>query len=252
MKTWMITLTHLDIALLGASLERVYETKTAPNVEHILLDHHWPIDYWKHRHAVLDLAEGLGCKVMSPYENLGGHGGLNWTLRNIPFADDDLLLGVDGDAYPATPGWDQALIDSMLGDAELGALSLFLPWAGTKEWRELQSPAPHKIVTPASNGIEMINITCWRGHFLRKIGLFKAHYEYYGQVEIPMMQALRARGMQHGYLRDFVEDPRPFEPDARYVKWKHRHARVDSEGTYLGNFNQYLEELGEQEKEKTT
>lgn len=235
MKTWVVTLTHTDLSLLESSLKSFYETATG-GYEHILLDHHWPIDYWAHRHAILRLAEKYGCKVMSNYENVGGHGGLNWVMRNLPLADDDLVMNFDGDSFPVNPGWDVAMTKAM-SDHRFGYVSLFIDVdLNCKHWPEEPSTSGIKMVR-AGTGIEMINISMFRYSFLKEVGLLQAQYKYYGQVEAPMMALLQQRGLKHGYLADFKEVGRAYHPNQVYTDWKRDHVS----GIFPGNFREYYE-----------
>ena len=239
MKTYIITLTYLDIPLLEYSLDRFYKTTELKDSEHILIDHLWPIDHWNHRRGILNLAEHYGCKVMTPYKNMGGHGGFNWTLQNLPLQEDDIIITYDGDSNPQTPGWDVAMRNLLSLDPSYAWVSLWIDTElNTKNWVRRPTRTCYHIVKPAQ-GIEMMNVTGWKYSFLKKVGLMKAAYQYYGQVESPMHQASEQLKLQWGYLRDYTEKPRPFDADARYQAWKAAHLS----GAFKGNFDEYFKTL---------
>lgn len=236
MKTWVITLTHLDLPILEKSLEAFKQTASMQRTTHILCDHHWPIDYWNHRRSILTLAEKHGCKVMAPFQNRGAHGGYNWVLNNIPIEDDDMVICFDGDSMPLNPGWDEAMRKVMEQDPEYGALFLSFNFeVNCKNWVLHTTRAGINIVKPQS-GIEMINVSAWRYSFLKRVGLFQANYKYYGQVEGPMFEHLILQGLKWGYLDDYKEGHRPGETDPRYRQWKADHLTHK----FSGNFEEWL------------
>lgn len=222
MKTWLVTLTHIDIDLLTASLQQVYKTVVRSEFhEHILVDHHWPIYPWIHRRELLGLAERFGCKVIAPYQNLGGAGGINWAIANTPMADEDIFIGIDSDSFPVRPGWVTAMRDVLM-TPKYAAVSLKLNIElNTKVW-DMEIVNGHDVVTPCANGIDMINVTGWKVGVFRAIGGFEG-LPFYGGIEIPYFLKMRVLGYRHGYLRDFSEDMKPFEPHPEYRAWKAAH-----------------------------
>lgn len=240
MNVWKITLAYLDAPLLEASLKAHHEMSSPElGVQKVLVDHCWPINPWNHRRSILDLAEGYGYAVIAPFQNMGAHGGFNWAFRNLPIADDDLVIGADGDSIPTTPGWEAAIVKAMQ-DPRFGALSLFLDVPGllTQEWAPIVTPfSDVQIVKPAHGGLEMFDVTIWRASFLKACGGILAGSKYYGFVEGPTMNAMKTACLMHGYTRDYKEILRPFDADPRYQKWKAAHV-----GGYQGNFDQWLKE----------
>lgn len=231
MKIWIVTLTHMDINLLTASLEQTYSTVSRGEFhEHVLVDHHWPICPWIHRRELLMLAERFGCKLITPYENMGGAGGYNWAVSQIPMADDDVFVGIDGDSFPASHGFITAM-QKVISDSRYGAVSLKINAdLNTKVW-EYETINGETVMRPAGGGIEMINVTMWKVGMFRSIGGFKG-LPFYGGVEIPIFTRMHQMGLRHGYLRDYSEDLKTIQPHPEYSAWKAAHVA----GTFPGNF----------------
>lgn len=236
MRVWAITLTHVDLPLLEYSLGKFYETINRSFLhKHVLVDHHWPLDYWNHRRSVLHLAEKYGCSVIAPYQNMGAHGGYNWAMSQIHgLVDDDLILGYDADSNPQVQDWNRAMVE-VLEDKQYAAVSLSINAdLNTKSWED-ETVNGVIVKRPAHGCIEMFNVTMWRLKFLQSTQGLRANSIHYGLVEGPMFYAMREQGLKHGYLKNFHEDLKPFEPDARYQLWKNAHLCG-----YKWNFDQYL------------
>lgn len=238
MKLWTITLCHNPIEQISVGMHAYYSTTILPSTTHILVDHHWPIDYWAHRRRLLELAEQYSCYLMTPYENLGGHEGYNWVLRNLPLENDDLVIGYDGDSYPITPKWDMAFLQVM-EDPSLAACSLNLKYLDSlRPWKKTDDANGIEVVLPAGdNENEMFNVTIWRYSFLKENGLFQALCPFYGHVEIPMQNLIRKKGFRHVYLKNYFEDHNPIPNNSDYVGWKDAHVR----GKFLGNFKNWVQ-----------
>jgi hypothetical protein len=239
MKVWVTTLAYLDLPVLEMALEQYAKTAVPVKGEYILLDHHWPLNYWKHRHRLLELAEKYNCRVMSPYENLGGHGGNNWLIQNLPVRNEDLIITYDADSNPQTVGWNAMLVKAM-EDPSYAAISLTINAdLLTKDWVTEETTSGVAVKRPR-NGIEMMNITAFRASFLRLIGGFKGPRRFYGFVEGHLHQSMQAMGLKHGYLVDAYENLKPIEPHPQYQEWKRNHVT----GTFPGNFDQWAKEKG--------
>lgn len=248
MKTWIVSPCYMRLSIIEKSLAAFYETvdeKWETPYEHILLDHHWPLDYWDHRHQILRLAHVYGCRVMSPYKNLGGHGGFNWVCSQLPLGDNDLVLGFDPDSFPATKGWNNAMIRALRDDAGYAGVSLWIEAdLYTKKWKDLPSSSGLRVVAPADRETEMINISIWRWSFLRRIQGYRSRNAFYGDVEVELTKSYKETGLRHGYLRDFKEVERltrlPDHGEPSYVEWKAAHVS----GKFPGNYDAYLKERG--------
>lgn len=239
MKVWTTTLAYLDLLVLGTALNQYQATTKPVHYQHILLDHHWPIHRWQHRRKILELAENYKCKVMSPYENLGAHGGNNWLLQNIPMDNEDIMICYDADSNPQTVLWD-VMLQAAMEDLSYAAVSLTINAdLLTKDWIHETTTSGINVKRP-KNGIEMMNVTAFRVGFLRAIGGFSGPRKYYGFIEGRLFERMRAMGLKHGYLVDAYENLKPIEPHPQYQEWKRNHVM----GTFPGNFDQWAKEKG--------
>lgn len=239
MKVWVTTLAYLDFPVLEVALDQYKKTAILEHSEHILVDHHWPINYWWFRHRLLDTAMYFKCKVVSPYENLGGHGGNNWLLKNLPMSDNDLMICYDADSNPQTIGWD-AMLATAMEDKAYAAVSLTINAdLLTKDWVHEVTSSGIEVKRPR-HGIEMMNITGFRVGFLRAIGGFQSPRKFYGFVEGHLFKKMNEMGLKHGYLVDAFENLKQIEPHPQYQEWKRNHVM----GTFPGNFDQWAKEKG--------
>lgn len=234
MKIYLVTLCHNPIEQIEATLTNLHRTADGIWDEHILVDHHWPKDSWRHSERLLALAQVYGCKLMRPYKNLGGHGGYNWVLDQIGFTEEDFFLAFDGDSMPETNGWDSALARAMMEPNT--ALVTLMPKEkeNSHNWVSGNLSEP-RIVKPAGNRIEMFNVGLWQGKFLRNHGFGSTRTKFWGFVEHSMIPVIWSLGLQYWYLRDFKETLIPC-PDPDYRKWKELHAS----GDFPGNFDEFL------------
>ncbi len=217
MKLWMLTSCHVDAKILEFSMERLRATTKLP-FEHVFLDHHWPEDYWQTRHKVLEVAEKYNCRVMSNYQNLGGHQGYNWSLGQLPLQNNDLIVTYDPDSNPITEGWLEAMVEAMEADKNLAYLSL-LPNVIHKNriWNpETISGTGIKI---CYNVLDMVNVTIWRMSFLTKTKGILGN-SWYGHIESQMAQQARYLSLKHAFLYDYREDECPIPHTEKYVQWK--------------------------------
>ncbi len=238
MKLWVITLAHVDAPILESSLAAYYATADRIHHAHILLDHHWPINYWAHRKRILELGEQYDCKVMAPYENMGSHNGYNWTFGCLRIADEDYILTYDSDSMPVTKGWDSAMVKVLDTDPKFAAVSLSINAdLACKNWAE--EDVGGIVVKHPAEGIEMINVTMWRFSFIKQVGGIGGS-NFYGYTEHAMFQPMAELGLKHGYLRDYSENPRPVEPHPVYLEWKREHVAF----RFTGNFDAYCRMKG--------
>lgn len=230
MKIWTITTCHTRKEVFTACLDKYYETATH-ETEHYILDHHYPVDYWQTRHAILDVAEKWKLKVVSNPKNVGGHEGYNWVFRQLPIGDDDFVIGFDSDSWPMHKGWDSAMIQALQKCPELSSVSLIIDsLVKNRQWTTVCTEP--NVVVP--DHIDMVNVSCWRASAVKKTAGMLGMARYYGGGEI-MMSGL---GMKTGYLWDYREEFCPIPHDQRYNDWKMAHLRG-----FPGNFDEYLKTL---------
>lgn len=237
MKLWTITLAHCLPDILKFSLKRFRETTTEQS-ELVIVDHHWPKDYWETRRLVLAAAEFYGAKLMSPYRNLGGHGGLSWALKELPIEDNDLVCIYDPDSNPRTKGWDTAMLDVLRADTSTAALFLMQGGAlaaPNRVWRD-ETIAGHAVSYPTPYSVT--NVAIVRASFYLECGMtVGGRRPFYGYVEDWMSEAAKRLSVRMGYMKDFWEDNHPIAHDEAYTRWKFAHAHHN---TFMGNFAEFL------------
>ena len=234
MTLWTITLGYTDTAVLAASLER-YNATTIMETKHILVDHHWPIDPWTTRHSILMLAEKYNMTVITPYKNLGGHGGFSWALRQLPLRHEDYVICYDSDSNPLTLGWDHAMRRVLDIDPTIGYLSLMPEGIQSRDDWSKEMISLFEVWTPGT--VDMFNVTMFRASFLAKTGgIVSDLTKYYGHIEVAMAKRASELGLRHGYLADHKEGHPIVSNKSVYNQWKRDHASR----RYSGNFDEYL------------
>lgn len=241
-KVWTITLAHCRPAVLEAGLERYYRTTQAMrsngyDVTHVIVDHLYPIDHWSTRRRILELAGNYGCHVIAPFKNMGGHGGFNWAMQQLPIAPEDSIIGIDPDSNPLTAGWDVAALQALEQDPTLGAVSLMHSAIALRPWNYERQPATG-IYLATLAGPEMFNVTVWKSAFLRDTGGLLALLPLYGHVEVAMQRAAASRGWRMAYLRDFQEGMNDVAHDPEYNAWKAAAVAGDNR-----NFDEYFKAI---------
>lgn len=223
MKIWTITTSHARKEVAEFGLGRYYDTRVL-ETEHYLLDHHYPIDYWKTRHALLDLGEKYNLKVVSNPRNLGGHEGFNWVFNQLDVKDEDFVIGFDPDANPMHKGWDKAMVEALQKTDSIVCVSLLIDHlSNNRQWTTVcEDP---KVVIP--DFLDMFNVTCWKGWFVRQTRGMKALTRLYGGVEMAMHSIAAEQGKRFGYLWDYREAMCPIPHDELYNKWKQNHLQGD-------------------------
>lgn len=231
---WTFTLGHTDPATLRAALVRHRATTKLPTT-HILLDHHWPMNYWDTRREILEMAEEFGCKLMAPFENMGGHGGYNWLIKNLPLSLEDFVITYDSDCNPITEGWDVAMQTVLQHDPKVGYVStIHEAIYPNRRWNKEDIGG---VTCAVPTEFDMFNITMWRASFLIGTGGVKSdERKWYGYIEQGMAKRAKEYGLRHVYLHDFREHfPVVANPEI-YNEWKRAHAFYG----FAGNFSDYL------------
>lgn len=234
MKLWGLTSAYCDSQILNETMKQL-ELTCKLKFEHVILDHHWPIDYWgskRHLHAI---AEKYGKRVITPFKNLGGHGGYKWALYEIPADDTDLVIIVDGDAFPKDYGWDEAAVRILNSEQKIAAVYLSderVYAAPNRTWTRREIAGVNYAVC---SNYSVTDIAIARVGFLRKA--MAGYGAFYGYVEEPIWKAAREMGYETGYLSDYWQAPHPIPHPEIYTRWKVEHAH---RFTFPGNFDEYL------------
>lgn len=238
MKTWILTVSHVPPHVLQNSLVALKNT-TLPTeeYEHVILDHHWPKEYWATRHSILDVAMKFKCRVISNYRNIGGHEGFQWMLDECPIEHEDIVICYDPDSNPITPGWISAMKEVLTFNPPFNvivALNYPQMQIAAKNW---QMTFQGGICVKKPECLEMTNVTGFRASFLKQYGFRSDRCEYYGHVESYFKKVCDTHKLNQWWLQSFDEMSVPLH-DRLYQDWKIEH----SNGRYLKNFDEFVRE----------
>lgn len=236
-RLWLVTLAHNRQQIIYESLHQVTETIALP-WEKVIVDHHWPKDYWKTKNALMKMARFFDYRMITPYENLGAHGGYTWALKQLPLGKDDFVAFCDSDVWPLTPGWDIAALHVLKGAADVVSVSLWHERAANVPGRTWKTESVDGIVITWPDTYSVTDITVVRASWLLEHGYPQGLRPFYGFVENTMFDIARRHGKRCVYLKNYEEMAfHPGEPDPDYAAWKVAHAH---EKTFHGNFAEWL------------
>lgn len=237
MKTYLISVCHTNPTVIFAGFSNIEATidDFKPD-QKILVDHHYPLNYWETKRKLVNIAQVFGYNIISPIKNLGAHKGFSWALNQINLQPDDIILGIDPDCNIVTRGWAQAMVNVFNEAPYIGSLSLYLDAITHNKDQWIKETIAGTTVG-FLNKPEMFNVTGWRGDFLLKSGGLKALMGFYGHVEVAMRHEAQTHGFKQGYLLDYRETFNQVPHDEEYNKWKGLHV-----GGYQKNFDDYVKE----------
>lgn len=236
MRVLTFTMAHMEAANLGAMLGQVFSTIEVSRIDRWLIcPHHWPLDTQRHHDAVTRLALAAGAEIVNPEKNLGGTEGANFLVRELNPNSEDLLLWLDGDSWPVTDGWLQAMIEVMAADPTIATLSLWnTEMSGKTDW--VEEVVAGRTVRTFPTHSEAFSVTMWRGHFV--FPKIEAERAYYGDIETMAYRKAQRLGMRCAWLADFKEIACPIAHPPIYEEWKREHVA----GRFNGNFDAYVRE----------
>lgn len=233
-KKWSVILGFANEETANRSLALFKATRTATDIDWLLVDNHYPgisDGFWA------SWARELGAFYLDPGRNLGLHHGLNFALTSVGASRDDIMLGIDPDTRPITPGWDAALAQA-LAIPDVGWASLGndhsegeMATRGFTESQEsgLRLKTTKQAVVNSICGFKL----CW----VKDVGGFQEPAEYYGGVECLMFPMCHKAGFRWVWLQDFREgkwDTDLSDPNYRAYKWAHAHKG------WKGEFREWL------------
>jgi hypothetical protein len=245
MRQVMLTLGHVPARLFRRSLEAVYRTRRATDqVFRYFLYHYYPVNERQNRIELYRLCAEYDIRVLDPGRNLGVHEGLNYVAKEIGLTRHDVLLTVDPDTNPITPGWDRALLSVVAGNSDIG-------WAfltNSQTPSEIRArPGGYTERTLANgtrlyvmHGPAVASISAWQMQWVldSPAGGFHEPCKWYGHIESAMYPDLVHAGKRLAVLRDYAEDDAiKADQDKIYAEWKSAHA---FEG-YPLNFPEFVE-----------
>ena len=226
MNIYIITVCHTNINVIWSGVSNVIDTVGVVPARYILLDHLYPRDKFNVSKKILSLAEAISQKyqwnidVIRPLKNMGGHGGFNWALSQIPIFSHDIVLGVDPDSNIITKDWGKKMIEVFNADKTIGALSLLHDAIVPHNENEWKKECIADTTVGFLNKPEMFNVTGWRGDFLNLTNGIHAKNPYYGHVEVAMREKSQKAKYRLGYLLDYKETFQKVSHDEIYNKWK--------------------------------
>lgn len=226
MRVVVVTLGYAPARILLACLDQVYKTIGLDNVEHYLLNNRYPIDQERNDKLVKSICDAYGITYFDLGYNLGLSAGYNYLIEQAKLNDDDLVIGIDPDVFPVTPGWGAALFETMQ--------------ESSFAWASLQNPHSKRELTERGfteiiiNKIKIqiahqacVNSVCmWRYGVLKQLGFLQEPKKYYGGIESMMFPMVQRLGKHWVYLSDFHEMASPLvesEPLYKKFKWEYAH-----------------------------
>lgn len=227
-KVWAISLCYNDFDIIQKSLQQFYATYgDRVEVEHVLVDQHWPIDKQMHQLKLKEFCKHNNFIYMNPGRNLGLAKGFNYALDNSNIPDNAMVVGYDPDSYPTKENWLDAMCDVFVADQSIGWISLWhqhssrqLVSEGAGKQQEMIGGWRVNVVNQA-----VMNSVCgFRMSWLRKTGGLQEPNEYYGGLEVCMFPKLAQHKMRWVFMSDYFERPELNSPRAYQVyKWKYAH-----------------------------
>jgi hypothetical protein len=221
----MVSLAFAPIRVISSCFQQVYKTIGRP-VEHHVLTNHYPIDHDVNEKVVKALCEAYKITWHDLGQNVGLSAGYNHLINNLNLQDDDVVIGVDPDTWPETPGWSNALV-SVLQDKTIA-------WASLMNHHAVNELPQRGYTTHTVNGViayeahqACVNSICaWPGWFLKRLNGLKEPNQWYGGIEIMSMPKIKQMGFKWVYLPEFkeayhsrVEGDGPY----RHYKWEYAH-----------------------------
>src|SRR6266853_5194619 len=120
MKIYMVSLAFAPARIMIESMRQVYETIGNIKYEHLLLNNHYPIDKKRNDKLLMTLLASYDCTLYDLESNVVLSAGYNFLIEKCNLQDEDIVLGIDPDVWPLTPGWGEALVKVLLADPTVG------------------------------------------------------------------------------------------------------------------------------------
>lgn len=245
MKLWILTLAHASSDVFCHTINELYSKsvmlrhRDPRSIEHVVVDHHWPLNRGWTKRSIITMSEMYGFSMMSPYKNLGGAEGYKWAMANIPIEDEDYILFNDPDVASTLPHFDQAMFNVLTADPKV--LGVFL-----SDERVYAAPGRNWTTTTIAghsckeaDNFSVTDIGMLRAGFIKKA--MRGITKFYGYVEEPIWRAAKEQGGRIVYLENFTQTQCPIAHPAEYTRWKIEHAHKFS---FSGNFDQWCKEKG--------
>ena len=235
MRVFTISTLFAPIRVIESSITQVYRTIGTLNYpyRHLALNNHYPINKSLNDKMIKTLCDHYGIELFDESKNLGLSGGLNYLLSKIDLQDDDLIIGLDNDVWPITPGWGRALTDSVIYGADVGWSSLMFPIAENELLQRgytvhtINSPNGSIVVWEALQAV-VNSICCWNGKMIKQLGTLSENGHYYGGLESISFPKIKSLGWKWIYTvqyRELFNDRIKQDRCYDVYKWEYAHKK---------------------------
>lgn len=228
MKTYIITLGFVPARIWEKCCKRVYDSRNKDlEIEHLFLYQHYPLEKDENKKRLQEICDIYGIHWLDAGKNLGLHKGFNFVLEQLRcrLNHKDVIIGLDPDTYPLSPGWDMALV-TCFQNPRVGWASLMSERAKPEllERGFDEKMIGHQKVWFTKKPV--VNSICaWSWGFLNTAGGLKEPREYYGGLEADMWIALKKQNLDWVFTVGWEEDDRlRNEQDHLYKVWKWRYS----------------------------
>lgn len=239
MKIYAVTLGFCPAKVLSLGLESLAKTKTI-SMQHYFMWGHYPLNQIENKKGTMDLCDQHQIFWRDSELDRGLTGNFNYWMELVKPEPDSFIMGLDPDMNPPKEkGWDQAMVDVLNADPKLAWCSLNI------------DAIRHNIHTGLLRGdtkmlagqtcfyperVDMFNITLWRTSFLLETKGLHANWNYYGGIEVQMVNRARSKGLNYCYLYDWEEQPSfGHLGDPEYMAYKNAHIHG-----FKGSFKEFL------------
>lgn len=242
MKIYAISLAYVPARIALTTLEQVYKTIGIKPERHLVLMQHYPVDEKRNDGLLRNIFDAYELETRDLCENVGLSQGYNYLVNQINLKDEDIIIGIDLDVYPITPGWGQALAD-VASNPIVGWASLTFPVVD----REMNERGFDIGIINGRN-VKFPRQTCMssicgvRAEMWKTLGGINEPKKYYGGAECATNPKIVALGKRWAYLPDFREEHTPLTgSEPLYAQWKWKYAIENSVQT---DFRTWLKENG--------
>lgn len=226
----------------AATWSRLYPAFMRDVDRHFWVDNHYPLNREANRAVIYGMRTALNITKIDVQGDHGQAENFNRAFPHFGLDDGDYLVGIDPDAYIEGPP------DTLMRCVRLLEAQPRLAWVSLEMDRTREAMRMHlrggkmrfcpttglEVFEPLPGQPDAIDITVWRGSFLRAVGL-RQRLNYYGEAELAMQRAANSMGMNYVYLMDhFSRSCREFV-DPEYPAWKAAHV-----AGYKGSFADWL------------
>jgi hypothetical protein len=188
------------------------------NHEFVVLDSGYPLPNKKTNAEVLCRnAIDYNYTYLRQYKNLGVSANWEWAIREIGAQPEDIVFGIDSDAFIQQKNYIQATMDVFNSDSKVFYVGMHrVPYWETFRRKEYD--------IGGQTVYEYLELTAWSvGAFhvgnTRKMGGIHQSHALYGGIESSMWMKGNAMALKAVFLKNFIDEHRE-SPDPEYQQWK--------------------------------